>query len=55
MIGELPTAGAQLQAEVGARGEGGLRAAARLIVAGVLFIALAGIWACLWVPPSWGF
>jgi hypothetical protein len=29
------------------------RATGELVVVVVLFVVLAGIWACLWVPPAW--
>jgi hypothetical protein len=55
MTREVPTTGTHVQAEVCIIEEAGLRTAVQLIVALMMFIVLAGIWACLWVPLSFGF
>ena len=53
MTREVLTTLPHMQAEEGVRGQGGPRPAAHLVVAVLLFTMLMGIWACLWVPPSW--
>jgi hypothetical protein len=40
---------------MGVRAAGEAGATAHLVLAVVMFVLLAGIWACLWVPPSRGF
>ncbi|MGD8966395.1 MAG: hypothetical protein PVI07_02695 [Anaerolineae bacterium] len=55
MTRRAPATGIDLRAQRDVRAKGRAGATAHLVVAVSLFIVLAGIWACLWVPPSRGF
>jgi hypothetical protein len=57
MTREVPlAAGIGRPAKMSVGAESGVRVTARLVVTVVvLFVVLAGIWACLWVPPARGF
>jgi hypothetical protein len=53
MTREVVRSGGPLQVETPIGAPTDRRAAGELLVFVVLVIVLAGIWACLWVPPAW--